>query len=106
VIVNWLELAAGFGMPSVLWAIRGFCSRGAPRVAWATLGVLAVLGFGGFTLSEVPRLWLPWMPALFLATAWGLAKTDRRAAALIACATLLGIQTLLLEATVQAVYPL
>jgi methylthioxylose transferase len=106
VIVNWLELGIGFGIPAAAWAARGYWSRATPRFAWAALGVLAILSFGGQTLSEVSRLWLPWMPTLLVASASGMAKDELRTATVAATVVLLGIETVLLQSTLQLVYPM
>jgi hypothetical protein len=106
VLVDWLEFAVGVGIPAVVWAVRGLWLGKAPRFVWAALGVLALLDFGGLTLSEVSRLWLPWMPAVLAASACGMASAEPRAGTLAATVALLGIQTLLLQLTLQVMYAL
>jgi hypothetical protein len=76
-----------------------------PRVTWSTLFVLAILTLSGKNLSEVARLWLPLMPPLLVASGWGFARVGGRAWMLGATIGLIGIQVLILEATIQVVYP-
>jgi methylthioxylose transferase len=105
VVVNLLELAAGVGIPTVVWTIAGLSLRRTPRVVWAALAVVMFLNFGGLTLSEVGRLWLPWMPPMLVASASGLQRLEAGAWTFSATTILLGLQTLLLQASVQVVYP-
>jgi hypothetical protein len=104
---NPIELAIALGLPSTVWAIVGFVSpRQTPRVSWATLLVLAILTISGKNLSEVARLWLPLMPALLVSAGWGFGRVGGRAVELAGSIGLVGLQVLLLEATIQVVYPI
>jgi hypothetical protein len=105
VVANPIELAVGLGLAPSLWAAIGLASRRAPRVAWATVAVLAVLTLSGRSLSEVARLWLPLMPPLVVAAGAGLERTGGKALALAVTIGLVGLQTILLEQTIQVVYP-
>jgi len=106
VLVNPLELALGLGIPATVWALVGLrAGRTVPRVAWASLAVLVLLTLGGRTLSEVARLWLPFMPPLLTAAGFGLARLGAGPGLLAATVATLGAQTLLLQATIQVVYP-
>jgi hypothetical protein len=105
-LVNPVELGLALGIPVTAWALAGLAAgRLAPRVAWATLGVLALLTLSGRSLSEVARLWLPLMPPLLVAAGAGLDRLDVGPGTLAATVTTLGIETLLLQATIQVVYP-
>jgi methylthioxylose transferase len=106
-LVNPIELALALGIPATVWAIVGFASvRSVPRVSWATLAVLVVLTLSGRSLSEVARLWLPLMPPLLAAAGHGLAQLGAGPATLAVAVAMLGAETLLLEATIQVVYPI
>ena len=105
-LANPVELAIGLGLPSAVWAAIGLGSpRRCPRVAWATLFVLAFLTLSGKNLSEVARLWLPLMPPLLVAAGSGFEKVGGGAETLAGSVALVGIQSLILEATIQVVYP-
>jgi hypothetical protein len=107
VLVNPVELALALGIPATLWAIAGLTSpRSAPRVAWATLAVLVLLTLSGRNLSEVARLWLPFMPALLTASGHGLVRLGSGPVALGAAVALQGAETLVLQAMIQVVYPI
>jgi methylthioxylose transferase len=104
---NPVELAVALGLPATTWALIGFGSpRQAPRVAWATVLVLAVLTISGKNLSEVARLWLPLMPPLLFAAGSGFSRVGGGACALGASIGLVGLQALILEGTIQVVYPI
>ncbi|MEO6808942.1 MAG: hypothetical protein ABI353_07500, partial [Isosphaeraceae bacterium] len=103
VIANPVELAVALGLPIVVWAGSGL--KQAPRAAWATLAVLAVLNFSGRNLSEVARLWLPLMPPLLTLAGAGLCRLGGGGRTLAATAGLLGLQTVALQALIQVVYP-
>jgi hypothetical protein len=105
VIVNPVELAIGLGLPAAVWAVFGLSTRPALRPTFSALAVLALMSFGGLTLSEVGRLWLPWMPALLVASGAGLSRLQAGAGTLAAALLLTGVQTLLLEGMIQVVYP-
>jgi hypothetical protein len=105
-IENPLEMAVAVGLPSMIWAVVAMRWPGEiPRVTWSTLFVLAILTLSGKNLSEVARLWLPLMPPLLVASGWGFARVGGRAWMLGATIGLIGIQVLILEATIQVVYP-
>ena len=106
IVVDLVELAVGLGLPAAVWALVGVSVRRTPPATWSSLAVLALLNFGGLTLSEVPRLWLPWMPALLVPAAAGLAHWSPGTRTFGAAVALMGVQTLLLEATIQVVYAL
>lgn len=102
VAANPVELAVGLGIPTAAWAIFGGKSA---RVAWLTLAVLAILTLSGRNLSEVGRLWLPFLPALVVAAGSGRERLGGEIATLLATAALIAIQTIGLEQTIQVVYP-
>lgn len=106
VLANPVELAVALGLPTTAWAVVGLGppDRG-PRVAWATLLVLALLTLGGRNLSEVARLWLPMMPPLLVAAGSGLDRLGAGPWHLAASSALIGIQAVALQATIQVVYP-
>jgi hypothetical protein len=105
-VENPIELAVALGLPATIWAAIGLASpRRCPRVAWATLLVLVILTISGKNLSEVARLWLPLMPPLLVAAGSGFAKLGGGAGTLAASIALVGLQSLILEATIQVVYP-
>ncbi len=105
-LVNPVELALALGIPATVWALAGFAAaRSVPRVAWATVAVLVFLTVSGRNLSEVARLWLPLMPALLTAAGHGLAQLGAGPGTLAVAVATLGAETLLLEATIQVVYP-
>jgi hypothetical protein len=107
-LVNPLELGIALGIPATAWALAGLATgarRLAPRVAWATVGVLVLLTLSGRNLSEVARLWLPLMPGLLVAAGAGLERLEAGPGTLAATVATLGIETLLLQATIQVVYP-
>jgi hypothetical protein len=103
--INPLELAVALGLPAAVWAAAGFVTRKAPRVAWATLLVLALLELSGRNLGEVARLWLPFTPPLLVAAGAGIAGAGGRVWAVAFTAWLMGAQALALEAMIQVVYP-
>jgi hypothetical protein len=107
VVANPIELVVGLGFPIVVWAVAGFIAsaRSVPPAAWATLIVLGVLNFSGRNLSEVARLWLPLMPPWLIVAGLGLTRLGGGPASLVATAVLLGGQTMLLQATIQVLYP-
>jgi hypothetical protein len=106
VVANPVELAVGLGLPNAVWALLGFARpRGGPRVGVASALVLAALTLSGRNLSEVGRLWLPFMPALLVTAGSAFDRAGAGAKSLAATVALLGAQTLALEATIQVVYP-
>ena len=107
IVENPIELAIALGLPSTVWALIGLAApRQTPRVAWATLSVLLVLTVSGKNLSEVARLWLPMMPPLLVAAGSGFARVGGGAGSLGGSIALVGLQILILEATIQVVYPI
>jgi methylthioxylose transferase len=107
VLINPLELALALGIPASTYAIVGLLSaRSVPRAAWATLAVLALLTLSGRNLSEVARLWLPFMPPLLSASGLGLIRLGGGPVWLGLATVLMGAETLLLQATIQVVYPI
>jgi hypothetical protein len=104
VVENPIELAIGLGLPTVVWLAFGL--RASPRVVWATAATLVLLTISGKNLSEVARLWLPFMPPLVLAAGVGGEKAGGGAWGLVATLVLLGVQTLVLESAIQVVYPI
>jgi hypothetical protein len=107
VLINPVELAMALGIPAAFWAVVGLAHvRSAPRVAWATLALLTLLTLSGRSLSEVARLWLPFLPPLLAAAGHGLARLGAGPATLAATVATLGAETLLLEGTIQVVYPI
>ena len=107
VVVNPIELFVALGIPVSVWACFGLRSpRDLPKVSVATAAVLAFLTLGGRNLSEVARLWLPFMPALLVAAGATMERTESGPKALAATVFLTGVQTLALEAMIQVVYPI
>jgi hypothetical protein len=105
-LINPVELALALGIPAAVWAVACLSSvRSAPRVAWATLAVLVLLTVSGRSLSEVARLWLPLMPPLLTAGGGGLEQLGAGPRLLAFTIATLGAETLLLQATIQVVYP-
>jgi hypothetical protein len=105
VIVNLVELTVALGIPVAILAIDAFARRRASAVSWATLVVVLLLNLSGKNLSEVARLWLPFMPGLMIATAGTFAE-ETRGSALAGTLAILGVETVLLQAAVQVVYPI
>jgi len=106
VVANPVELAVGLGLPATAWAVLAVgWPREIPRVSVATVAVLTVLTLGGWNLSEIGRLWLPFMPALLVAAAFSMGKLGGGPGTLAATVALVGVQTLALEALIQVVYP-
>ncbi len=106
-VANPVELAVGLGLPIVVWALAGLRKpRALPGVSLATLSVLAFLTLGGRNLSEVGRLWLPFMPALVVSAGYGMQVVSAGPKALGATIALLALQVLALESIIQVVYPI
>jgi methylthioxylose transferase len=106
VVANPIEMTLALGLAASAWALIGLLApRRAPRAAWAALAVLLVLNFSGRNLSEVARLWLPFMPPLLTATGPGLARLGGGPKTLAASVMLQGAQTLILQSAIQVVYP-
>jgi hypothetical protein len=106
VVANPVELAIALGLPTSVWAgLWAWRPNRAPRVSLATAAVLAILTLSGRNLSEVARLWLPFMPALLLAPAAAMEDCGAGPRALAATVALLGAEVLVLQANIQVVYP-
>jgi hypothetical protein len=105
VCIDLIELSVAIGPPILVWAIWGLSRRRDLIVCWATVGVLVFLNFSGKNLSEVARLWLPFMPPLLLAAGAGMRSLGGGAKTLAATIALVGLATLLLQTTIQVVYP-
>lgn len=101
-MANPIEVAVAIGLPVACWAILGLPRAG--RVFWATLAVLVLLQLSGRNLSEVARIWLPFFPLLLTASAAGIERLGNRPATIATTVGLVGIQTLVLQATIQVVY--
>jgi hypothetical protein len=67
---------------------------------------LAFLTLSGKNLSEVARLWLPLMPPLVATAGAGAGRLRAGAPGLATALGLLAVQTLVLQATIQVVYPI
>lgn len=105
-VANPIELAVALGIPSAVGLVLGLAPpRAAPRVTVATLLVLALLTLSGKNLSEVARLWLLLMPPLLVSAGRALTRFDGGPWLLGGTVFLTGLQTLILEATIQVVYP-
>ena len=108
-LVNPVELGLALGLPAAVWVLLGLI-RG-ERKTWlplATAVLLAALTLSGRSLSEVARLWLPFMPFLLAAGGSEIARLGKveGSFALGISLVLGGIQTLLLQASIQVVYPI
>lgn len=107
VIENPIELAVGIGLPAVVWGCVGAVwPKEFPRVSLATAGVLVLLTLGGRNLSEVGRLWIPFMPSLLVGAGFAMERAGCGSKSLGTMVGLIGIQTLAMEATIQVVYPI
>ena len=104
--VNVVEIAIALGVPAAVWCVVGLKAfRQVPVSFWATLLVLVLLDLAGRNLGEVARLWMMFMPPLFLAAGVGISRLGARPAALGATVALVGAQTLALQSLIQVVYP-
>ena len=107
IMLNPVELCLALGIPASVWGMAAFFRpRTVPRVAWATLVVLLLLTLSGRNLSEVARLWLPFMPALLTASGHGLIRLGGGPISLGVAVALMGAETLVLQALIQVVYPI
>ncbi|WP_435006739.1 hypothetical protein P12x_004231 [Tundrisphaera lichenicola] len=107
ILANPIELAVGLGLPITIWVLVGlFGSWRSIRVSWAALIVLVILTISGRNLSEVARLWLPLMPGLLIAAGSGFDRFGASPRLLAASVISVGVQTLLLQAAIQVVYPI
>jgi hypothetical protein len=105
-LANPVEVAAGLGLQAALWVVAAWrWPREVPRVSVATLAVLIVLTVSGRSLSEVARLWLPFFPALLVASGFAIGRSGGGMKTLAATVGLVGVQTLALQAMIQVVYP-
>ena len=73
--------------------------------AGSPCSTLALLTISGRSLSEVARLWLPFFPALIAAAGAGVARLGGGPIALGLTVASMGVQSLILEAFIQVVYP-
>jgi hypothetical protein len=104
-LLNPIEFAVALGVPVVAAAIAALPNHSGARLAWITCAILLILQLSGRNLSEVARLWLPFMPMFLPAAAAGLHRLGGRAAVLAATISLLGAQSLISQALIQVVYP-
>lgn len=105
-LANAIELAVAIGLPATAWAVIASSRvRGLPSVSWATIAVLVLLTLSGKNLSEVARLWLPMMPPLVVLAGIGIMRSGGDPRVLAATLGLVGLQTMILQATIQVVYP-
>jgi len=108
IVVNPVELFLALGIPVSAWACLGLATtppREIPRVVVATAALLAFLTLGGRNLSEVGRLWLPFMPALLVGAGAAMGRSGAGPRSFAATVLLVGTQTLLLQAMIQVVCP-
>lgn len=105
VFIDVIELAVAVGLPAFVWAIRGLANRRDLVASWSTVAVLLFLNLSGKNLSEVARLWLPFMPMLLIAAGAGMKAAGGGAKTLAATIVLVGLETLLIQTTIQVVYP-
>jgi hypothetical protein len=103
IVENPVELAVALGLPFVALILAGL--RRAPLVSWVTLALLLALTVSGKNLSEVARLWLPFMPALLLPIGTRSNRESTEPWQLGATLLLTAIQTLVLQSAIQLVYP-
>lgn len=105
-LINPLELAIGIGLPTALWITLGIAGRSRESIVSAcALGTLALLTLSGRNLSEVARLWLPFMPLLLVAAGAAIHPREPVGKLLAITLLLVMIQTLVLQSTLQVVYP-
>lgn len=105
VAVNPVETAVAIGLPATLWAVAGFATGRIPRPCWFALLTLVLLTVSGRSLSEVARLWMPFFPALIAAAGAGMSRLGGGPIALGLTVAMMGVQSLILEAFIQVVYP-
>jgi hypothetical protein len=104
--VNLVEVIVSVGLPAVVWMACAWPKRRDLVTAWATVVVLLILNFSGKNLSEVARLWLPFLPMLLVAAGAGMKAVGGGAKTLAATIALMGLETLILQTTIQVVYPI
>ena len=102
-VANPVEVAIAIGLPAAIAALVGLPRAG--RACGATLVVLLLLQVSGRNLGEVARLWLPFFPALLIASAAGVERLRLGPWGFAALVVLGGLQTLLLQDAIQVVYP-
>ena len=66
---------------------------------------MAGLTLSGKNLSEVGRLWIPFMPTLLVGAGFSSGKLGLGSKGIAVMVFLTGVQTLCLEAFIQVVYP-
>lgn len=104
VLANPVEMVAAIGPATVAWGVLGMRGKGA-RAAWPTLAVMVVLTLTGRSLSEVARLWLPFVPALLTASGVGLERMGAKGWAVAGTVGMGGALVVGLENVAQVVYP-
>jgi hypothetical protein len=103
---NPIEVAVALGLPAVLWAVAGlYPVRAVPGSVWAGLAVLAIVNLTGRNMGEVARLWMPFFPALLVATGHGFSRLRGGPVAVGVSVGLVGLETLSLQSMIQVVYP-
>ena len=106
VLENPIELSVGLGLPAAILGLVGLrWPSEIPRAAWITALVLAGLTLSGKNLSEVGRLWIPFMPTLLVGAGFSSGKLGLGSKGIAVMVFLTGVQTLCLEAFIQVVYP-
>ena len=105
--VNLAESIVAIGLPSAVWAVLAFTRpRSVPTATWAVLLVLGLLTLSGRSLSEVARLWLPMDPPILLGAAIAWNRWGNNPTSLGWTVGLVGLQTAMLQAMIQVVYPI
>ncbi len=105
-VVNPVELAIALGLPTTVWCFIGLSRpRTVPRIAWATIAMLLFLNLLGRNMGEVARLWMLFFPPSCRPPAPASRGSKQGRAVLALSASLLGLQTLALQAMIQLVYP-
>lgn len=102
--LNPFEFFVALGIPVAVCVAAGLPDIRATRLAWLTLAVLLLLEVSGRNLSEVARLWLPFMPMLLPAAAFGISRAGGRDRTTALILWLVGMQTLILQSCIQVVY--
>lgn len=106
-LINPIELAIAIGLPTTLLILLGLGGNARPvAVSWITLGTMILLTVSGRNLSEVARLWLPLMPPLLVAAGAALNRIDTCGQLLGATLLTLALQSMMLQNTLQVVYPI
>jgi hypothetical protein len=103
--MNPIELVVGLGLPASAWVVVAMLAGKAPRASWFTLLVLAILTLSGRSLSEVGRLWLPFLPMVLAASGSGQARLGGGNLTLAITVLLMAAQVVAMELTIQVVYP-